>query len=59
VTQAITSAGDFTDFADRHNIWLIRGKNRLQVDNDDIFKNPDTDPIVYPGDRIEVHRRWY
>jgi protein involved in polysaccharide export with SLBB domain len=59
VMQAIASAGDFTDFANRHNIWLIRGGRHLKVDADDIFKNPGKDPLVYPGDRIEGKRRLF
>jgi len=57
VMQAIATAGDFTDFANRHNIWLVRGGRRLKIDADEIFKNPGKDPLVYPGDRITVKRR--
>ena len=57
VTMAITSAGDFTDFANRKNVWLIHGKKRTKVNCVEILKHPEEDPTVYPGDEIEVKRR--
>ena len=57
VMQAIATAGDFDDFANRHNIWLVRGGRRSKIDADEIFKNPGKDPLVYPGDTITVKRR--
>ena len=59
VTRAITSAGDFTDFANRKSVWLVRGKHRIKVNCEEIFKDPSKDPIVYPGDQIVVRRRLY
>jgi protein involved in polysaccharide export with SLBB domain len=59
VTKAITSSGDFTDFANHHNVWLIRGNHRLKVDCSYVFEHPDQDPLVYPGDQIVVRRRLY
>jgi len=59
VTKAITSAGDFTDFANRHRVWLIRGNHKLKVDCSYIFEHPEADPLVYPGDSIQVKRRIY
>ena len=59
VTKAITSSGDFTDYANHHNVWLIRGNKRLKVDCSYIFDHPEQDPLVYPGDQITVHRRLY
>jgi len=59
VTRAIASAGDFTDFADRTDVWLIRGKHRLKVNCKDVSEHPETDPIVYPGDLIEVRRQLF
>ncbi len=59
VTRAITSAGDFTDFANRRSVWLIRGKHRIKVNCEDILRHPEKDPIVYPGDQIVVPRRLY
>jgi polysaccharide export outer membrane protein len=59
VTRAITTAGDFTDFANHRNVWLVRGKHRIKVNCDEIFKHPEQDPVVYPGDQIVVRRRLY
>jgi len=57
VTRAIASAGDFTDFADRTDVWLVRGKHRLKVNCKDVFEDPSKDPLVYPGDQIIVRRK--
>lgn len=57
VTQAISSAGDFTDFANRQKVWLIRGKHRIKVNCEEIYSNPEMDYSVYPGDQILVTRR--
>lgn len=57
VTRAIASAGDFTDFADRTDVWLIRGKHKMKVNCKDIFEDPSKDPLVYPGDQIIVRRK--
>jgi protein involved in polysaccharide export with SLBB domain len=58
VTKAITSAGDFTDFAS-HTVDLIRanGGTVIEVDVDKALKNPELDPKIYPGDQVNVHRR--
>jgi polysaccharide export outer membrane protein len=57
VTQAITSAQDFTDFAN-HTVWLIRANGeRIEVDVDNVLAGKADDPQVYPGDQIDVHRR--
>ena len=59
VTKAITSAGDFTDFADHKNVVLIRSSGkRYQLNCDRILRGDDPDPQVYPGDQIEVNRHW-
>ena len=57
VTQAIASAGDFTDFADRTDVWLTRGKHRLKVNCKNAFEDPSKDPLVFPGDKITVGRK--
>lgn len=58
VTKAITSAGDFTDFANHENIILIRSSGkRYTLNCDRILNGDDPDPPVYPGDQIEVKRR--
>ncbi len=60
VTKAITSAGDFTDFANRKVVWLLRANGqRLKLNCNDILDGTAPDPQVYPGDQIEVSkRRW-
>lgn len=59
VTQAITSAQDFTDFAN-HTVWLIRANGeRIEVDVDNVLAGKGEDPQVYPGDQIDVHRRLF
>jgi len=57
-TKAITSAGDFTDFANHAKVYLIRtsGK-RFKLDCDKILSGEAPDPPVFPGDQIEVKRR--
>ena len=57
VTKAITSAGDFTDFAG-HNVKLIRANGEvIKVDVDKALEDPTLDPRVYPGDQVVVPRR--
>lgn len=58
VTKAITSAGDFTDFANHHKVYLIRADgHRFKLDCDRILSGDRPDPPVFPGDQIEVRRR--
>ena len=58
VTKAITSAGDFTDYAS-HTVRLIRSKGEvIWVDVDKALKNPELDPRIYPGDQIDVRRSY-
>ncbi len=57
VTKAITSAGDFTDFAS-HKVTLIRaGGGSIKVNVDKALEDPTLDPQIYPGDQITVPRR--
>lgn len=57
VTKAITSAGDFTDFAS-HTVRLIRSNGEvIEVNVDKALRNPKLDPKIYPGDQIDVPRR--
>ena len=57
VTRAITAAGDFTDYSDRKNIWLIRASGqRFKVNCLKALEHPEMDPPVYPGDQIEVKK---
>jgi protein involved in polysaccharide export with SLBB domain len=57
VTKAITSAGDFTDYAS-HNVKLNRANGEvIKVDVDKALEDPTLDPQVYPGDQVVVPRR--
>jgi polysaccharide export outer membrane protein len=58
VTKAITSAGDFTDFANHSAVYLIRSNGqRFKLNCDKILNGDAPDPPVFPGDQIEVKRR--
>jgi polysaccharide export outer membrane protein len=59
VTKGIAAAGGFSEFADRSEVWLVRGKHRLKVNYNDVFNDPSKDPLVYPGDEIVVSRKLY
>ena len=60
VSKAITSAGDFTDYANRKTIVLTRANGqRFKLNCVKILDGEAPDPPVYPGDQIEVKRRWY
>ncbi len=59
VTRAIASAGDFTDFANKQKVWLIRGKHKLRVNCEEVSDRPEKDPLVYPGDQILVDRQLF
>jgi len=60
VTKAITTAGDFTDFANHRKVWLIRANGqRIKVNCNEALRNPSKDPPVYPNDQIQVPRRFW
>lgn len=55
VTKAITSAGDFTDFANHRKVRLIRANGtQIVVNCNRVMNGDETDPPVYPGDQIVV-----
>jgi protein involved in polysaccharide export with SLBB domain len=56
VMSTINACGGFDDYADRHHVRIIRGKDRLQVDCVRAATDPGADPAVYPGDQIYVPR---
>lgn len=56
--SAIAAAGDFTEFADRKKVRLIRGDRGSTYNIKDIGKNPETDPKLLPGDQISVSTTW-
>jgi polysaccharide biosynthesis/export protein VpsN len=58
VTKAITSAGDFTEFAKHTNVVLIRSNGqRFSINCDAILRGEQPDPTVYPGDQVLVKKR--
>lgn len=60
VTTAIQAAGDLSQFASHTRIWLTRPDGtRIQVNYDKALNDPAQDPPVFPGDKIEVHRRYF
>lgn len=57
VTQAIASAGGFTDFANKTNVKLIRSNGKIETVNcKKALKNPKLDLEVFPGDKVHVQR---
>jgi protein involved in polysaccharide export with SLBB domain len=60
VTRAITAAGDFTDFANHAKIVLIRANGtHIKLNADKILTGDEIDPPVYPGDQVQVGRRYF
>lgn len=58
LVQAVTSAGGYTDYANRRKIKIIRGEQSLVFDATKIEKQEVSDPLVKPGDIIVVPRRF-
>jgi polysaccharide export outer membrane protein len=57
VTQAIQSAGDFTDYANKRKVQLIRADGtKIIVNCKEVLKHPELDPKVLPKDKIHVPR---
>lgn len=60
VTQAIQSAGDFTDFANKKRVQLTRvDGSTLIVNCVKALADPKLDVRVLPGDKVHVPRRWW
>jgi len=58
VLKAIASAGDFTDFARKTRVKVIRLGGPTEIENCiKALQNPKLDLPVYPGDLINVERR--
>jgi protein involved in polysaccharide export with SLBB domain len=56
VMSSINACGGFDEYADRHHVRIIRGKDRIQVDCVRAASDPGADPTLYPGDQIYVPR---
>jgi polysaccharide biosynthesis/export protein VpsN len=55
VTKAIQAAGDFTVYADKKNIKVIRANGKIEkVNYKNAIKEPKKDLPIYPGDQIIV-----
>ncbi len=54
--KAINTAGSFTDYANRRRVEIVRGKEKLPVDMDQIRQDPSRDVAIRPGDSIWVPR---
>lgn len=58
VTGAIKASGDFTDFARKNKVRLIRADGTIHIiDAVKAQENPSLDLPVYPGDKIHVPAR--
>lgn len=53
VSEAITSAGGYTDFA-KGRIIIVRAGKKYQITRRQIAADPDKDAVIRPGDRLEV-----
>ncbi len=59
VTRAISASQGFTEYANRKKIKLIRSNGKIETVNWNVaIEHPEKDPAVYPGDHIQVPRRW-
>ena len=58
--KAVSAAGDFTDFANRGRIEVIRSNGqKLTLNGKKALVDPSKDVPVYPGDTVYVHRRYF
>ena len=60
VLKAIQAAGDFTEFANKKKIQVIRanGHKETLMSYPKAIQNPKLDLPIFPGDQIIVPRRW-
>lgn len=60
VVRAITSAGDFNEYADKKNVIVTRSNGHTEkVNVDKAVKNPKYDLRIFPGDTVYVPLKWY
>lgn len=58
VLKAITSAGGFTEFANKKNIKVIRSNKRTESENGvKALDDPSKDLDIFPGDTVHVKRK--
>jgi polysaccharide export outer membrane protein len=59
VLGAIAAAGDFTPFAKKKDVQITRANGNIEhVNCVKAIKHPELDVPIYPGDRIQVGRRF-
>lgn len=58
LSQAIATAGDFTDFSNKKDITIRRNGRTYKYDMQKIDKGEQKDPFILPGDIIVVGRRY-
>ena len=57
IIKAIANAGDFTDFANKRKVQLIRSNGKTEIiDVKKVIEDPKNDVPVYPGDKVFVPR---
>jgi len=57
LSQAVATAGDFTDYSNRRDITIRRNGKSYEYDMNKIDKGEQKDPYILPGDIIVVGRR--
>lgn len=58
--KAVAAAGDFSDYANKSKIEVIRANGeQIQVNGKKVMDGEIADVPVYPGDRVHVHRRFF
>jgi polysaccharide biosynthesis/export protein len=60
IVKAIASAGDFTDFSNKHRVRITRANGQTEVVNVQKILDARADDVpIYPGDKIVVKRRFF
>lgn len=54
--KAINAAGSFTDYANRTKVEIVRGREKMVENAEQIRQNPQHDVPIRPGDSIWVPR---
>jgi polysaccharide export outer membrane protein len=54
--KAINTSGGFTDYANRNRVEVVRGKQKIVVDCEELRSKPAKDVPILPGDSIWVAR---
>ena len=59
LSQALARAGRFTEYGDSAKVRIYRGKETIVVNFKQVQEGKAVDPVIVPGDVIEVPRHWY